>query len=326
MHPVSSLRATIRPFAAGDYPAVAALHNALFAEMPLPAEHLRHRDEHRPSKVRSARWVAEQDGRVVAYAQYDQWTGTFHPRKFMLDLVVDEAYQGQGIGSALYDLLLESLRPFDPLTVDLWTRADMDCRIGFIEHRGFSPDMRMWSSVLDLERFDPRPFMHHVESIADQGIQIRTLAELRGMDPEVDHKQYDMWSEVREDIPLPPGAESQPVSFDEWLQHKNSPIVMPDGVFLAVDGERYVGTSELEHAPDTELVRTGLTGVRRAYRRRGIAFALKVRALSCAKAKGYRRIVTENAAVNRGMLSINEQLGFVKLPAWVRYVKVLSAE
>jgi len=74
-------------------------------------------------------------------------------------------------------------------------------------------------------------------------------------------------------------------------------------------------------APEPDGLRTGLTAVKRAHRRRGIAFALKIRALEFAVAQGFKRVQTDNEANNRGMLAINIELGFVKYPAWVHYVK-----
>ena len=49
--------------------------------------------------------------------------------------------------------------------------------------------------------------------------------------------------------------------------------------------------------------------------------ALKVRALSFARERGYRYVKTENESNNKGMLFINDDLGFVKKPAWVHYSK-----
>jgi mycothiol synthase len=72
-------------------------------------------------------------------------------------------------------------------------------------------------------------------------------------------------------------------------------------------------------------LRTGLTAVRRAYRRRGIALALKVRSLEFGKANGYSSVQTENESNNRGMLAINDELGFVKNPAWAHYLKSFAA-
>jgi RimJ/RimL family protein N-acetyltransferase len=71
-------------------------------------------------------------------------------------------------------------------------------------------------------------------------------------------------------------------------------------------------------------LRTGMTGVRREWRRRGIALALKVRSLEFAKAQGFRRVVTENETNNRGMIAINDRLGFVKQPAYVHYLKTFE--
>ena len=94
---------------------------------------------------------------------------------------------------------------------------------------------------------------------------------------------------------------------------------------VADDGERFVGTSQLGQGTSPEELRTGLTGVRREYRRRGIALALKVHALAFARSRGYQRVLTENESNNRGILAINERLGFVKNPVWVHYLKAFGA-
>ena len=52
-----------------------------------------------------------------------------------------------------------------------------------------------------------------------------------------------------------------------------------------------------------------MTGVRRAWRRRGIALALKQAQIDAAKAAGLRRLRTANAVQNP-MLLVNERLGF----------------
>jgi GNAT superfamily N-acetyltransferase len=100
---------------------------------------------------------------------------------------------------------------------------------------------------------------------------------------------------------------------------------VPEGYFLAVADGQFVGVSNLWQSPESDMIRTGLTAVRGAYRRRGIAFALKLTALAWAKAQGYRRTVTDNASNNRPMLAINEALGFEKKPAWILFVANWSA-
>ena len=313
---------TIRPFTEADYDVVARLFNSNFApEFEKAPNEIRFDDEHRPAHIKSGRWIVEHDGQAVAYASYGQRAHAYHPRKFQLTIAVDPRWQLRGIGRRLYELLIDALRPFDPESVDEWSREDMTCRRGFLERRGFVEDMRMWSSALDLTTFDPSRFAHLVPPVTAQGLQLTTLAELGPSDPDVLRRLYDLWSEIRDDVPSPPSEVPSDVSFEEWKEYGDRPTLWPNGYYVAVDGDRYVGESQLWLAPEADALRTGLTGTRRAYRRRGIAYALKVLALTRGKQRGYRWVHTENEARNVGMLAINEALGFVKKPIWIHLAK-----
>ena len=77
---------------------------------------------------------------------------------------------------------------------------------------------------------------------------------------------------------------------------------------------------------EVDVLYTGFTGVRREYRGRGIAMALKLRAVDYAKSHGYREIRTWNSTLNAPMLGINVRLGFVKQPVWITFGKDLTHE
>jgi GNAT superfamily N-acetyltransferase len=257
---------------------------------------------------------------VIGVAQFDQFAGAFNPRKFAIEITVDPALHNRGVGGHLYAVLINALRDLDPLCLDMWSREDMPCRIGFLEHRGFREDQRIWSSELDLATFDPRPFRAYADAVEANGLVIRSLADLLATNSLDERELYDLWAEVHEDVPIPPSQDRTRRTFDDWrkrnLEHLS---LFVEGYFVALDRGRYVGTTQFWHAPEKDRLRTGLTGVRRDYRGRGVAFGLKVRALEFARERGYRFVDTENASTNVGMLSINERLGFLKRPAWVHY-------
>jgi len=70
-------------------------------------------------------------------------------------------------------------------------------------------------------------------------------------------------------------------------------------------------------------LQTGLTGVSRMHRRRGLATALKVRAIAGAKDSGFETIRTDNEE-NNPMYMLNVKLGFKPIPSWLSYKNELA--
>ncbi len=318
---------SIRDFTGSDadYATAVAVTNAVYPEYPDSVADWQEDDAKQPAHLKRRRWLAELEGQAVGYASYNQWEWMYHPQLFHLSITVHPAWQGRGIGRALYATLLAALAPFDPLRVRARCREDYARSMRFLADRGFVEDMREWESRLTVPTFDPTPYAGHVEQVAASGIQVVTLRELMARDPEHRRKLYELDLALARDVPSPePMTEG---SYESFVQRVfESRDLLPDGHFVALDGEHYVGTSAFwksDEEPDT--LYTGLTGVRRAYRRRGIALALKLRAIAFAREQGITILKTWNESNNRAMLSINEALGFVKQPAWVNFVKPLQA-
>ncbi|MDP9310421.1 MAG: GNAT family N-acetyltransferase [Chloroflexota bacterium] len=318
------MNVSIRPFAVDDYPAILAIRQVVLPEHPATIEELQHWDAHRDPKCKFARWVAEMDGQVVAYGSYDQNNGMYHPRRFGVYVAVRPEQQGQGIGSALYEHVMTALDPFEPLSVRTRARADRLRTLRFLAERGFQESMRDWESRLQVAACDITRFSDIHTRVRAQGIVIKTLAELAD-DPQRDRKLYELDIEVAEDVPSPEPFTAW--SYEFFAQHVlRSPRLLPDAYFVALLNGAYVGVSVLWSNPDSRNLSTGLTGVKRSYRRKGIALALKLRAIQLAQAYGAPVVNTWNESNNRPMLSINGQLGFVKQPASVHLVKLMQQE
>jgi GNAT superfamily N-acetyltransferase len=126
-----------------------------------------------------------------------------------------------------------------------------------------------------------------------------------------------METEIMKDVPYTDPITPEPL--EQYEKIFDSPSIMHDGFFLALDSGRYVGTSTLwRSTTDEGHLYTGLTGVLRSHRRRGVATALKTVALTFAKESGYKIIETDNEE-NNPMYLLNLQLGFKPQPAYLDY-------
>ena len=86
----------------------------------------------------------------------------------------------------------------------------------------------------------------------------------------------------------------------------------PGGSFVALHGGEVVGYAGLrERADDPTLAEHGLTVVRRDYRGRGIAYALKRAQLRWAAEAGIHELVTWTQQGNKQSETLNRRLGYV---------------
>ena len=309
----------IRQFAPADYPALTEIWNVNYPDYPATPDELRLDDRQRDKQCRRERWVGEVGGRVVGFGCFDQPATMYHPRRFSLTLNVLPDFQRRGIGSALYERVAAELAQFDPLTLRAIAGEDMTGRIRFLEARGFREESRFWESQLEVSEFDPASFAGAEECIRIQGIEIRTLRELKA-EPDRDRKLHELISEVQADMPSPEPYTR--LSYEAFLKRmREDQNLLPDAFFVAVDRGNYVGVHFLRQVPDSRDLMTGDTGVTRTYRRRGLALALKLRGIRYAREHDHVLIRTLNDSSNRSILALNQRLGFRRSLAWVGFIK-----
>ena len=310
--------ADIRPFnwSDEDYQTLIDINNAIFPdELDLP-ELLKHRDNARDQNYMLERVVAEVAGRPAGTASFGESMWTPIPGKFWLYIQVHPDHQKQGVGTAIYDHIVGALAEKEPTILDSWTREDKADAVSFLTKRGYKQIMRGQNSRLTLAEFDAWKFADVVERVKASGIRIVPLLQLKEEDPDWRKKLWELDWLLSLDVPEV--DEPKKREFEVYCKQTfDKPTFFPEGFFVALDGDDYVGVSmlELNLAEPTKL-QTDLTGVIRSHRRKGIATALKIHALSKAKTTEAEYLDTDNEE-NNPMYTLNAKLGFKPTPGWV---------
>lgn len=215
-------------------------------------------------------------------------------------LGVVPAHRGGGAGTALLGAVSAWARDHRASELESEVGESDADSLAWTERRGFREVGRESLLVLDLDAVetpDPAP---------PAGIEIATWAER----PEVARGMYEVAREATIDIP---GGEDDDLgSFDEWLSRDmQGESDRPEATFVAIAGDEVVGFAKLSlGGSQTESAFHDLTGVRRAWRGRGIAAALKRTQIAWAKRNGLARLETFNEERNEPIRRLNERHGY----------------
>ncbi len=313
----------IRPFASDDYASVVDIANTIFPDAPSTVAEWQFEDEHwDTTKYLRNRYVAceRTSQRMLGYAGLRHIPWNFHPRRFGVTIRVRPDASQQGVGTRLWEHLLEVLHAYHAIEARTMVRETMPEGAHFAQQRGFREVMRVWESRLDVGACDLTRYQAQVERVAASGVTSTTLAAERARDPDALQRLYALHSAIGKDIPSP--DRFTPPDFGLFLSHVvESPNALPEAHFIAVADGQYVGVNNLSKPALGDWLIQNTTGVVREYRGHGIATVLKVQTVTYAKAHGIREIRTWNEIKNTGILAINGRFGFIRQPAWVTYGK-----
>jgi GNAT superfamily N-acetyltransferase len=179
-----------------------------------------------------------------------------------------------------------------------------DVSFAWAHRRGFEEVGRNSLLVLDLTAIDA-PAVEPPD-----GIEVISWADR----PELARAMYEVALEAYPDVPGEDEAEVAP--FEEWLSMDMQGIGdRPEATFLALAGDEVVAYAKLSLSRARPTVAMhDITGVRRAWRGRGIAGALKAAEIAWAKGNGYERLETQNEERNEPIRRLNERYGYVVTP------------
>jgi GNAT superfamily N-acetyltransferase len=245
------------------------------------------------------------------------------PGLFLVNIAVHPDYQKKGVGTSLYNQIVSDVKSHRAVLLRATCRADYCNSVDFLIRRGFERTMSIRELYLDLEPRWIDPTVPKLE--LENGIEIETMRSLEA-DPNRNRKLYDLVTTIRSDVPAPQPITA--VTFTEFVTgYLSSPSRLPEATFVAVDVNNgdYVGISDLFNGGNSGML-AGLTGVRREYRKRGIANALKQFGFRYACSNGFISITSFSAAENAAIAAVNKRLGFVERYAWLHFEKHVSNE
>jgi GNAT superfamily N-acetyltransferase len=214
---------------------------------------------------------------------------------------------GRGVGSALLARVSRWLRERGCGEATSETREGDEASLAWAGRRGFVEIGRNSLLALHLASTEAP------EVTPPEGIEIVTWASR----PELTRGLHDVYCEAAPDIPGEDAVEAP--SFESWLANDmQGESDRPDAVFVALAGAEVVGYAKLAiRSADNEIAFHDLTGVKRAWRGRGIAAALKRAEIRWAKENGYAYLKTMNEERNEPIRRLNERHGYRLEPGFV---------
>ena len=314
---------TMRPFepTLAEYEAIVRVFNLANPLEPGSAATWQHWDQHRDPARSFTRYVVEHRDEIGGYGFSVRTDIVVNKFRFAINLLPE--WETAALIDSFNKYVMGQCLEFAPTAIISRAREDETKKTAWLKNQGFRPAMRYPCSTLDVAGFDLTAFAGLRTKIAEQGLEIMSLVELAQRDPEWQRKVYDLEMLLNQDVPRPTGFSPPP--FENYAQTEfEGPEFMPELRLIALDGDAYVGMTSLFQLGDgIEMLETGLTGVHRDYRRRGLAMALKCQAIEVAQGLGAHLIVTYNEE-NNPMYHLNLRLGFQAQPADVDWEKALD--
>ena len=219
-----------------------------------------------------------------------------------MPLTVLAQHRRAGVGSALLEAVTSWAAEQGAQQIETRVEADDRESLEFALRRGFHEHSREDGLELLLSDVEP-PSLD-----PPAGVEVVTLAER----PELARGVYEVAAEALTDIP---GSEDWlPPPFEQFVASHLRGLV----IFVALADGEAIGYAKLVGRPDGRTGDHGITAVRRGWRNRGVAQALKRAQIAWATTHGIERLTAANEERNAPMQHINSLLGFRSIPGRVR--------
>lgn len=222
--------------------------------------------------------------------------------------------RGRGTGSALLAEVSAWAAERRLSVLEGFVTEDDEKSLAWTARKGFTEVSRESRLALDLRAVEAPG------ADPPDGVEITTWAGR----PALAEGIYAVACEAYPDVP---GSDEEEMErFQDWLAHDmRGPNDRPEATFVALADGEVIGYAKFHFPAATPTVAAhDMTGVKREWRGRGIAGALKRTQIAWAKRAGYERLETLNELRNLPIRRLNEQYGYRQTPGRVLVRRTLE--
>ncbi|MGA8923029.1 MAG: GNAT family N-acetyltransferase [Candidatus Dormiibacterota bacterium] len=312
---------TYREATLEDAELAADIMTASFPTLPQDPVITRYRWEQPRRGYARGRYIAEHDGRPIAFLAWMHGPWAELPdRHCEIEVWLDRSMLGQNLLEPMWSWIEARALAEGSGLLLAYAGEDEPEMLDALAALGYERDRldRVWELDLGVHGKRLADEAHRArERMRAESIELVTLADWR--DPAAMRKLHELNRRTVQDVPHSVPILDEP--FEDFERRVAAPDRRADRWWIALLADQPVAMSFLKFPPVRGRVFTGFTCSDPAHRGRGIARAVKLQTLAQAFELGVPVVFTDNDSENAPMLHINETLGYQLRPGFVEHLK-----
>ena len=289
-----------------------------------------HPDEDRTDwKIRDKSLIRDRlllynDNKLIGLLYYVQGRDENSKTSFF-NIIIDPEYNNNEYRDLLYLKMLKEVKCFDcnKLFSNIYDHPNYKNYQNLLINHNFKLVQTNREYCCDIKNINVEKYQPLIDKLESEGIKFYDSKNEMQEFPNHFQKLEKLEWVIDQDVPIPNGIKHTRTPFNHWKKQYIDFYNNCYGVHIvAVQDGEYIGSTDIEVFPKSEPHKgwTGTLGVLKQFRRKGIATALKIKAIETLLKKGVTDIRTDNEE-NNPMYKINVALGFKPAPFSLEYMK-----
>ena len=245
---------------------------------------------------------------------------------FFFNIVLNPKYHNNGYRELLYQKMLKKIDA-NKLVSNVYDHANYRNHQKLLIKHNFKLAQTNREYSCDIRQVNTEKYQSLIKKLESEGINFYDSRDKMQKFPNHYKKLEELIWTYDQDIPHPKEIKMTREPFEEVMKQQIDFEENCYGVeIVAVKDGQYIASTDIEVLPKAEPHKgwTGGLGVIREFRRKGIATAIKIKAIEILLKKGITELRTDNEE-NNPMYKINVALGFKPVPFSLEYIKLIDS-